>query len=82
MKKHSIKYTHGPVGKVKIISDFLPSPEDLVLKEDVVKVTLSLTKASIDFFKKEAESHNTHYQKLIRALLDQYTDYYAKHHKC
>ena len=61
------------MGKVKAIKDFLPSPEELALKEETVKVTISLSRASIDFFKKEAKKYNTQYQKMIRRLLDEYT---------
>lgn len=78
MKKHKIKYTNEPIGKVKIISDFLPSPSELVLKEETVKITLSLTKDSLDFFKKEAELHHIGYQKLIRALLACYATHYRE----
>ncbi|MCJ7616174.1 MAG: CopG family transcriptional regulator [Desulfobacterales bacterium] len=67
-----IKYTDEPIGKVKVLKDFLPSPEELVLKDETVKVTISLSKISIDFFKKEAKKHNTQYQKMIRRLLDEY----------
>ncbi len=76
MKKRKIKYTNEPIGNVKIISDFLPSPDQLVLKEETVKITLSLTKESLDFFKKEAELHHIGYQKLIRALLASYATHY------
>lgn len=48
--KKKIKYTDEPIGKVKVISDFLPSPEELALKEESVKVTISLSKTSVDFF--------------------------------
>ena len=80
MKKHNNKdgYTDEPIGEVSIIPDFLPSPEELILKEEPVEVTLSLSKESIEFFKKEAAVHNTHYQKLIRAILNGYADHYAK----
>jgi len=61
------------MGKVKAIKDFLPSPEELALKEETVKVTISLSRASIDFFKNEAKKYNTQYQKMIRRLLDEYT---------
>ena len=71
--KAKIKYTDEPMGKVKIIADFLPSPEELALKDETVKVTLTLSKTSVDFFKKEAEKYNTQYQKMIRRLLDEYT---------
>jgi predicted DNA binding CopG/RHH family protein len=61
------------MGKVKVIKDFLPSPEELALKEETVKVTISLSRASVDFFKNEAKKYNTQYQKMIRRLLDEYT---------
>jgi hypothetical protein len=38
MKKRSnIRYTDEPIGKVKVISDFLPSPEELALKDEIPK---------------------------------------------
>ena len=68
-----IKYTNEPFGKVRVIADFLPSPEELALKDETVKVTIALSKTSIDFFKKEAKKYNTQYQKMIRRLLDEYS---------
>jgi len=70
--KEKIKYTDEPIGKVKIVSDFLPSPEDLALKDETVKVTIALSKVSVEFFKNEAKKYNTQYQKMIRRLLDEY----------
>lgn len=70
--KEKIKYSDEPIGKVRVIRDFLPSPEQLALKDETVKVTLSLSKTSVDFFKKEAKKYNTQYQKMIRRLLDEY----------
>lgn len=43
-------------------------------KEDTVKVTIALSKSSVEFFKEKAEEHNTAYQKIIRRLLDSYVD--------
>ena len=70
--KERIKYTDEPMGKVKVISDFLPSPEELALKDETDKVTIALSKASVEFFKNEATKYNTQYQKMIRRLLDEY----------
>jgi predicted DNA binding CopG/RHH family protein len=70
--KKKIKYTSEPMGKVRVVSDFLPSPKDLVLKDETVKVTISLSKASVEFFKEEARKNKTQYQKMIRRLLDEY----------
>jgi len=71
------RYSDGPVGDVKIVRDFLPPPEELAFKEDLIKVTIGLSKSSVEFFKKEAKRHHTHYQKMIRRLLDLYV---AQHH--
>ncbi len=70
--KRKITYTDEPMGKTRVVADFLPSPEELVLKDETVKVTISLSKASVDFFKREAKRYNTPYQKMIRRLLDEY----------
>ncbi len=70
-RRKRIKYIDEPI-KAKVIKDFLPKPEDLVLKENNVKVTLSLSKKSVDFFKDEAKKLDTPYQGMIRTLLDQY----------
>jgi predicted DNA binding CopG/RHH family protein len=69
-----IKYTDEPLGKVQVVSDFLPSPAELAFREEGVKVTLALSKKSIEFFKAEATKHQTQYQRMIRRLLDAYVD--------
>jgi len=76
-KTKNIKYTDAPLGKIKLVNDFLPSPEDLVFKEENIKVTITLSKSSVDFFKKAAEKNHTQYQKMIRHLLDQYTAHHS-----
>lgn len=78
MKKHKIKYADESIGEIRIVDDFLPKPKDLVLKEETAKITISLTKSSINFFKHEAAKHHTHYQTMIRALIDQYTSHYIQ----
>ncbi|MBI4525728.1 MAG: CopG family transcriptional regulator [Deltaproteobacteria bacterium] len=70
--KKKIKYTDEPLGRVRVIRDFLPPPEELAFKQENVKVTMSLSKSSVEFFKREAKKHHTHYQKMIRRLLDLY----------
>lgn len=69
-----IKYTDEPLGKPQIIPDFLPSPAELAFREQGVKVTLALSKKSLEFFKAEAAKHQTQYQRMIRRLLDAYVD--------
>jgi predicted DNA binding CopG/RHH family protein len=77
MKKKN-KYSNEELDKVEVIKDFLPKPEDLVFKEDTVKVTLNLSKSSIEFFKEIAQKHGSQYQKVIRNLLDNYTSHYSQ----
>ncbi|NOU09450.1 MAG: hypothetical protein HOO98_05455 [Nitrospira sp.] len=69
-----IKYTDEPLGEIRVVQDFLPSPSELAFREEGVKVTLALSKKSIDFFKAEASRHHTQYQRMIRRLLDAYVD--------
>lgn len=69
-----IKYRDEPLGEIRIIPDFLPSPAELAFRDEGVKVTLALSKKSVDFFKAEASRHHTQYQPLIRRLLDAYVE--------
>lgn len=72
-----IKYTNKSLGDVKVVRDFLPPPEQLAFREEGVKVTLALSKKSVEFFKSEAEKHHTQYQRMIRRLIDAYVESYA-----
>ena len=70
--KKSISYTDESLGDLRVVDDFLPPPSQLAFKEENIKVTIGLSKSSIDFFKQEARKHRTHYQTMIRRLLDLY----------
>ena len=70
--KKKIKYQDEPMDDVRIVEDFLPSPDELVFREETVKITISLSRESVDFFKQVASKHKTQYQKIIRRLLDEY----------
>jgi len=67
------KIIEGTFGKMKRVKDFLPRPSELVMKEPVKKITITLDTKSLDFFKEEAERLNTSYQRMIRNLLNEYT---------
>ena len=67
------KYTDEPM-EAEVVRDFLPPPEDLVLKEKTVKVTISLSKSSVEFFKKQAKNRHVPYQTMIRKVLDLYSE--------
>jgi len=74
-----ITYTDEPLGEFKIIPDFLPSPDELAFREESVKVTISLSKKSVEFFKSEATKRHTRYQRMIRQLLDAYVEAQSRH---
>ncbi|MGB2600175.1 MAG: CopG family transcriptional regulator [Candidatus Omnitrophota bacterium] len=76
MKKKKLNIDK-PIGKMTRVKDFLPAPEDLILPEKSVKVTINLSESSIEFFKRLAKKHHTKYQKLIRSLLDKYAHRYS-----
>ena len=74
--KKKIKYTDEPLGQLRVVRDFLPPPEELVFKEAGVKVTMTLSKSSVEFFKRVAHKYHTPYQKMIRKLIDVYATRY------
>ncbi|MCL2791796.1 MAG: BrnA antitoxin family protein [Spirochaetaceae bacterium] len=82
MKKEKISYVDAPkdiadsLKNAKQITDFLPPPEELILKEPKVKVTIVLSSRSVDFFKKHAEKNKTKYQTMIYEVLDRYAQNY------
>lgn len=76
--KSKVKYSDEPIGKLRVVDDFLPPPEDLVFKEENVKVTMSLSRASVNFFKNEAKKNHTSYQLMIRKLVDIYASQFSK----
>jgi hypothetical protein len=53
--KTKIKYTNEPI-EAEVVMDFLPPPEELAFREEGVKVTIALSKKSVDFFKSEASN--------------------------
>ena len=78
MSERTRKYTEGEIGDLKLIDDFLPPPRELVLREDNVKLTLSLSRRSVEFFKREAAKARVPYQRMIRALVDAYATWAGK----
>ena len=61
---------------LKIIKDFLPSPEDLFPKEEKVKITIEIDVETYQFFQKLALSLDKKYQPLMREILRQYARKY------
>lgn len=79
MRKRLRKEIHGdkPIGRLKEASDFLPPPESLVSPEEVVKVTISLDRRSLEFFRHAAAKLGTKYQRMIRELIRSYAAHYS-----
>lgn len=76
MKHKRKKLSDETIGRVKIVKDFLPPPDKLLIRSKSVKVTITLSQDSVDFFKQIAHEEHVPYQKLIRALLDRYASQY------
>ncbi len=76
MKKKT-KYANEDIGRIEVVEDFLPPPEKLAFKENNVKVTLNLSRSSVEFFKKIAKDNGSQYQKVIRELLDTYSSHFS-----
>jgi predicted DNA binding CopG/RHH family protein len=72
MTERTRRYSEGEIGDLRIVEDFLPAPSQLVLREDNVKVTLTLSRESVAFFKREAGKARVPYQRMIRALVHTY----------
>ncbi len=54
MKKKMV-YTDEPMGEIRLINDFLPSPEELALKDETVKITIKVV--DDDFWQKLNQGH-------------------------
>jgi predicted DNA binding CopG/RHH family protein len=80
--KTRIKYEKAPaniaqaISEAKIIEDFLPPPDKLILKEKTQRVTINLSEKSLRFFKETAKQYRVSYQQMIKELLDKYTDHF------
>ena len=61
-----------PIGKIRHVKDDLPSPAELAKSMQMVRVTIILSKPSVDFFKRQANKYHTKYQRMMREALDQY----------
>lgn len=75
--KNKIHNADMPIGKLTRIRDFLPPPAELATTEETTKITISLKKSSIEFFKRQAQHNHTKYQRMIRDLVDRYATQYS-----
>jgi predicted DNA binding CopG/RHH family protein len=77
---NNIKYTDAPLDIAQAlqsavpIEDFLPSPDQLILKEEKEKITIAINKRSLELFKSYAGKHNAKYQTMINDVVSSYAD--------
>jgi hypothetical protein len=69
-----IKHTNEPIGRVKVLEDFLPPPGALVPRDETSKVAIAWSRRGVAFFRREARVHKRQDHRMIRALLDCYAD--------
>lgn len=62
----------GTFGRLELIEDNLPSPEQLVFKPTPIKITINLDEETLQYFKNKAHKLGGSYQRMIRNLLDLY----------
>ncbi|PIQ87383.1 MAG: CopG family transcriptional regulator [Candidatus Omnitrophica bacterium CG11_big_fil_rev_8_21_14_0_20_45_26] len=67
-----------PIGKLTVIPDFLPPPEELVFPEETEKITIALTRSTLIFFKQQSKKRHVKYQRMIREVLDRYAQCYHR----
>ena len=78
MTSKTVDDGEGEIGRVRVVDDFLPSPDALVAREENVKVTIELSRRSVEFFKRAAKARRVPYQRMIRALVDAYAEKQTK----
>ena len=78
MKKRMRYDEDMPSDNARIIKDFLPPPEKLVMPQHPIKITLVLDLPSVDFFKAEAKRLGTKYQRMMREVLKRYAHLHSR----
>ena len=61
-----IQCSDKPIGEFTLVTDFLPSPSELALRNKNIKITISLSSDSLSYFKDIAEEHHMQYQFQIQ----------------
>jgi hypothetical protein len=75
MKKR-VHYTDEPM-QMRLIKDFLPSPQQLATRGKRVKVSVEISKSSLDFFRQQAGRSKMQAKNMIGTLLDVYATQYG-----
>ena len=66
-----------PHGRLTPIPDFLPPPEELVPREEAIKITVAINTKTLKFFKEYAKKSGLKYQRIIREVLKGYARRYG-----
>jgi len=76
----NIRYTDAPddineaLDHAVVIEDFLPSPEEFILRAKKEKITIALDKHSLELYKAYAKKHDAKYQTLINDVVSSYAE--------
>lgn len=76
-RKEKIKDMNEPQGRLTPIPDFLPPPEELLPREETIKITVALDAKTLKFFKSYAKTAGLKYQRIIREVLKGYARKYG-----
>ncbi len=76
-REHKTKDDNEPRGQLTTIPDFLPSPEQLLPREETIKITIALDQKTLKFFKSSANKAGLKYQRIIREVLKSYARRYG-----
>ncbi len=76
-----INYKNEPLDRLQVMPNFLPSPEELALREEGVKGTMALSKKASIFFKSGATENQTQYPRMFRRLIDAHVDAQASRNR-
>jgi predicted DNA binding CopG/RHH family protein len=77
---NKVNYTNAPadveqsLDRATVVSDLLPSPEELVRRSGKEKITIAIDKSSLELYKRYAKKHNAKYQTMINSVLGSYAD--------
>jgi hypothetical protein len=66
------------IDEAKVIADFLPPPDELILDEDGVTVSITLSERSVAFFRRHARTRGVAYDAMIRRVLDLYARHFEE----
>ena len=82
---NKVSYTDAPaeiaeaLESANKLTDFLPTPDQLILKTEKEKITIAIDKSSLELFKKYANKHNAKYQTMINSVLGSYAEKFLSH---